>query len=147
MLKKKLFYLLPVLSAILVVGGSKAQAQVIGRLKAQIPSEFHAGGATLPAGNYTISVLGGIESHLIEIRSADNHSTALVQTMAVDFDSVPKTSELLFNQTGGDYYLAKIFDQDGSSGIEVEEPVYAKKYKASIATADQKQVAVVSNGY
>ncbi|MEI9979636.1 MAG: hypothetical protein WDN23_11680 [Edaphobacter sp.] len=146
MFKKKLIYLLPVLSAILVVGGSKAQAQVM-ELKAKIPFEFHAGAATLPAGNYTINVLGGLESRLIEIRSDDNHSAALLQTMDTDFSSVSKTPELLFNQTGGNYYLASIFDQDGNFVVGVKEAGYAKKYQASIAAPDMKQVAVVSQGF
>ncbi len=128
MLKKKLIYLLPVLSAILVVGGSKAQAQVVSGLKAKIPFEFHAGKTTLPAGNYTISVLGGLESNLIEIRSDDNnHSTALVQTMDNDFGTISKNSQLIFDHTGGNYYLARIFDEDGNSGVDVADPDSTKK--------------------
>jgi len=127
MLKKKLIYLLPVLSAILVVGGSKAQAQVISGLKAKIPFEFHAGRTTLPAGNYTITVLEGLESNLIEIRNDDNHSTALVQTMDNDFGSISKDSQLIFDHTGGNYYLARIFDEDGNSGVDVVDPGTTKK--------------------
>jgi hypothetical protein len=127
MLKKKLIYLLPVLSAILVVGGSKAQAQVISGLKAKVPFEFHAGKTTLPAGNYTISVVGGLESNLIEIRGDDNHIAALVQTMDVDSGTISKNSQLIFDHTGGNYYLAKIFDEDGNSGVDVIDPDSTKK--------------------
>jgi hypothetical protein len=120
MLKKKLIYLFPVLCAFLVVGVNKAQAQVVSGLKVKIPFEFHAGRTTLPAGNYTINVVG-VESNLIEIRSDDDtHSAALVQTMDVNAESALKTAELVFDHTGEDYYLMKIFDQDGdSSGVEV----------------------------
>jgi hypothetical protein len=127
MMMKKLIYLFPVLSAILVVGGNKAHAQVTGELKATIPFEFHAAGSILPAGNYTINVLRGPGSNLIEIRGDNNHATALLQTMDDDSVSLSKTSQLIFDHTGGDYYLAKIFDQDGNSGVEVIDPDYAKK--------------------
>jgi hypothetical protein len=126
MLKKKLIYLLPVLCAILVVGGSKAQAQVTSGLKVKIPFEFHAGRTTLPAGNYTVTVVG-IESNLIEIKSDDNHSSALVQTIDADPGGASKSSELLFDHTGEDYYLTRIFDQYGDSSVEVIDANYVKK--------------------
>jgi hypothetical protein len=126
MLKKKLIYLLPVLSAILVVGGSKAQAQVTDGLKVKIPFEFHAGKATLPAGDYTLHVIS-IESNLIEIESDDNHSAALVQTMDADPASTSKPSKLLFDQRGGDYYLTRIFDQGGDSSVEVLDADFVNK--------------------
>ncbi len=142
-MNKKLIYLSLVLSAILVVGGSKAHAQVINELKTKIPFEFHAGGVTLPAGNYTINVLGGIESNLIEIRGDDNHSSALVQTMDVDSGSISKTAELLFDRADGDYYLARIFNQGEDTGVAVVDPAYAKKYGESVPAVDSKSIPIV----
>lgn len=142
-MKKKLIYLFPVLIAILVVGVTKAQAQVIGELKAKIPFEFHAGGATLPPGNYTIEVLPNSEFNLMEIKSDDNHSVALFQTIGVQSSSLPKNSELLFDHTGGDYYLARIFDEDDKSGAAVLDAEYAKKYGAALPAVDFEHVAVV----
>jgi hypothetical protein len=145
MLRKKLIYLLPLLSAILVVGGSKAQAQVIGELKAKIPFEFHAGGATLPAGNYTIDVLGGPESNLLEIRNDNNRSAAaLIQTIAIDTMSLSNNAGLIFDRADGDYYLEKIFNQDESA--DVFDSDYAKKYKASLPEGDPKHIAMVYKG-
>ena len=140
---KKLLYLFPVLTAILAIGGSKAHAQVIGELKASIPFEFHAGGVTLPAGNYTISVPEGFESNVMEIRSADNHSSVLIETIDVQSGSLPKNSELLFDHTGDEYYLARIFDHDDKSGVAVIDPDYTKKYKGTLPPADQKHIALV----
>jgi len=148
MLKKKLIYLFPVLCAILFVGGSKAQAQVSGELRAKIPFEFHAGGATLPAGTYTINVVSGLVSNLLEIRSDDNGAAAaLLQTMDVDSTNISTTAQLLFDQKGGDYYLAEIFGHDGNYGVEVRDPDYTKKYKASLPAVDLKHVAMVYKGY
>lgn len=125
MLKKKLIYLLPVLSAILVVGGSKAQAQITEELKVKIPFEFHVGKTTLPPGDYTINVVN-VDSNLIEIRNDDGHSAILVQTMYAE-PSITKTSELLFDHAGEDYYLEKIFDRSGDSSVELLDTGYAKK--------------------
>jgi hypothetical protein len=143
MIKRKLIYLFAVLCAILVVGGSKAQAQVISELKAKIPFEFHAGGATLPAGNYTINVLGGIESNLVEIRSDDNHSSALLQTMDVESGNQSKPAELLFDHTDGAYYLARIFNQNEDAGVAVIDSSFSKKYGESVPPVDTNHVEAV----
>ncbi|MGD0446283.1 MAG: hypothetical protein ABSA39_20300 [Edaphobacter sp.] len=124
MLKKKLIYLLPVLSAILIVGGSKAQAQITDGLKVKIPFEFHVGKTTLPAGNYTINVVN-VESNLIQIRSDNGHSV-LVQTMDAE-PSISKTFELLFDHTGEDYYLERIYGEYGDSSVELIDAGYVKK--------------------
>src|SRR5258707_635758 len=115
-MKLKLIYLSLFLGAIFIVGGSKAQAQVLGELKANIPFEFHAGGATLPAGTYTIRVVDSLEDNLLEIRGADNHRAALLDTRDARSSILPKTSELVFNHTGSDYYLSRIFDQENQDG-------------------------------
>jgi hypothetical protein len=142
-MKKKLIYLFPVLVAIFVLGVSKAQAQVTGELKVTIPFQFHAGGATLPPGNYTIEVLPNSEFNLMEIKSDDSRSTALLQTIGVQSRSLPKNSELLFDHTGGDYYLARIFDEDDNSGVAVMDPEYTKKYGAALPAVDFEHIAVV----
>ncbi len=126
MLKKKLIYLLPVLGAILVVGGSKAHAQVPDGFKVKIPFEFHAGKTTLPAGNYTIHVVG-VGANLLEIKNDDGHSVAFVQTMDAAPVSASKTYELLFDHTGQDYYLDTIDGEYGNSSVELIDVGYVKK--------------------
>jgi hypothetical protein len=139
---KKLIYLFPVLIAILFVGGSKAQAEVIGELKASIPFEFHAGGTTLPAGSYTITVLEGSDNSALEIMSADRHHSALLETIDVHAKGLPKSTELLFNHTDGNYYLARIFNQEDKDGVAVLDSGYSKKFGTMIAPVDQHVAAV-----
>jgi hypothetical protein len=137
----KLIYLSLFLGAIFSIGGgSKAQAQIIGELKASIPFDFHAGGATLPAGKYTIHVLESPQENMLEIRSDDNHSSALIETRDAQSHILPKTSELLFNHTGNDYYLSRIFDQEDRDGAAVLDSGYSKKYGTSTAI-DQRHIA------
>src|SRR5258708_6848890 len=104
MLKKKLIYLFPVLGAILAIGGNKAQAQIVGEVRANIPFEFHAGNGMLPAGNYTLHVLNGADDSLIEIRNDDTRAAALLETRNARSKSLPQTAELLFDHTGNEYY-------------------------------------------
>jgi hypothetical protein len=125
-MKLKLIYLSLFLGAISIVGGSKAQAQVLGELKANIPFEFHAGGATLPAGTYTIRVVDSLEDNLLEIRGDDNHRAALIDTRDARSRTLPKTSELVFNHTGSDYYLTRIFDQENKDGAALWDSGYSK---------------------
>jgi hypothetical protein len=140
-MKLKLIYLSLFLGAIFIVGGSnKAQAQVIGQLKASIPFDFHAGAATLPAGNYSIRVLDGPEDNTLEIRGDDNHIGALIETRDARSPILPKTSELLFNHTGSDYYLARIFDQENKDGAAVLG--YSKKDGAFASSVDQKHITL-----
>jgi hypothetical protein len=137
----KLIYLSLFLGAISIAGGSKAQAQIIGDLKATIPFEFHAAGATLPAGSYIIHVLDGPGDNILEIRGDDNHAVALLNTRDARSPIVPNTSELLFNHAGNDYYLTRIFDQENNDGAAVINSGYSKKYRASAPIA-QKQVTI-----
>ena len=143
-MKLKLVYLSLFLGAIFFVGGgSKAQAQIVGNLKANIPFEFHAGAATLPAGDYTIRVLDGPEENTLEIRGDDNHIGALIQTRDAHSPILPKTSELIFNHTGDDYYLARIFDQENKDGAAILGTGYSKKYGAFAPPVDQKHVTAI----
>jgi hypothetical protein len=137
----KLIYLSLFLGAISIVGGSKAQAQIIGDLRATIPFEFHAAGATLPAGSYIIHVVDGPEDNILEIRGDDNHTVVLLNTRDARSPILPNMSELLFNHAGNDYYLTRIFDQASKDGAAVMDSGYSKKYGAS-APIDQKQVAI-----
>jgi hypothetical protein len=142
----KLIYLSLFLGAIFSIGGgNKAQAQVIGDLKATIPFDFHAGGANLPAGTYTIHVLDGAQDNTLEIRGVDNHTAALLETRDAQSRILPKTSELVFNHTGSDYYLARIFDQENKDGDAVLNTGYSKKYGAFAPPVDQRHIAAVYN--
>jgi hypothetical protein len=140
-MKLKLIYFSLFLGAISIVGGSKAQAQVIGDLKATIPFDFHAAGATLPAGSYTIRVLDGSEDNILEIRGDDNHDVALLATRSARSAVLPKTSELVFNHSGSDYYLTRIFDQEDKDGAAILDSGYSKKY-GTAAPADQTNVSI-----
>jgi hypothetical protein len=138
-MKQKLFYLFVLLSAILIAGGGKAQAQVSQNVDATIPFQFHAGGADFPAGAYTIRSLNSADDSLMEIRSADGQKSALFETEQSDITAAMKDNELIFDHVGDNYFLSKIVDADAGTGAEVFDPDYSGKRQPA-ATTGQKHV-------
>ena len=93
----------------LAVAAVSAEAQVSGaqRLRARIPFAFNVGNKSLPAGDYTISVLNpASDRKVLQIRSADGRSSAFVNTNAVNVRT-PEQAKLVFNRYGDRYYFAK----------------------------------------
>lgn len=105
---------------------SKAHAQVIGDLEVNIPFQFHAGDAKLPAGKYFIHVLDNSDLKLMEIASADGSASALFGVHNAEANSAPAKSELIFNKYGNRYFLAKLFQEGNPDGSTVDESRYEK---------------------
>ena len=137
---KKLLYLSMLLGAILIVGGSKAQAQFSGTVNATIPFQFHAGGMEFPAGAYTIRSISENADTLMEIRTADGHKAALFTAEQASANLLEKKPELTFNQVGNDYVLSKIDDPSDDSAVEVLNPASVGKQQAANGATRQKHI-------
>jgi hypothetical protein len=124
-------YQLPLLFLALVLAltvcASKGKAQIVGDLEVNIPFQFHAGNAKLPAGQYRIHVLDGSDLTVMEISSADGSTSALFQVQDAEANSTPAKSELIFNKYGSSYFLAKSFDEGNPSGSRILESRYEKR--------------------
>ena len=121
--------LLPLFIALvlaLTIGASKTKAQVIDDLEVNIPFQFHAGDAKLPAGEYRIHVLDNSDLALMEIVSADGSTSALFQVRESDANSAPAKNELIFNKYGNRYFLAELFEEGNATGSQVAESRYEK---------------------
>ena len=120
-------YFLPLFIALafaLAIYPSKAQAQIVGDLDVNIPFQFHAGNAKLPAGEYRIHMLDDSDLALMEISSADGSTSAIFQVREADTKSTPEKSELIFNKYGDRYFLAELFEEGSSTGSQVVESRY-----------------------
>lgn len=106
---------------------AKAHAQIVGDLEVNIPFQFHAGNAKLPAGNYRIHVLDDSDLTVMEIISMDGSTSALFQVQQAEANTDPAKSELIFNKYGNRYFLAKLFDAGNRDGSEVVKSTYEKK--------------------
>ena len=140
--------LLPLFIAVvfaLTIYPTKAHAQIIGDLEANIPFQFHAGDTKLPAGKYVIHVLDNSDLTVMEISSADGSTSALFEVRDAQAKSAPAKSELVFNKYGNRYFLAKLFDESNPNGSTVEESRYEKKV-GQAATEAQAHVPAHHKG-
>ena len=126
--------LIAVLFALMVYPG-KASAQIIGNLEVNIPFQFHAGNAKLPAGKYLIRMLDNSDLTIMEISSLDGSTSALFQVQDAEANSTPAKSELIFNKYGNRYFLAKLFDEGNANGSEVSKSSYEKRISQATAEA------------
>jgi hypothetical protein len=131
-------HLVPLLIAFafaITVFPTRAHAQIIGELEANIPFQFHAGDAKLPAGTYIIRVLGTYDLSLMEISSVDGSASALFTVRDAEANSAPAKNELIFNKYGNRYFLAKMFDEGNPNGSKVDESRYEKTVSQATAEA------------
>jgi len=129
----------------LTIYPAKAHAQIIGNLEVNIPFQFHAGNAKLPAGKYIIHMLDNSDLTVMEISSADGSLSALFEVQDAEANSTPAKTELIFNKYGNRYFLAKVFDEGNPSGSEVHKSTYEKKIGQASAEA-QTHVAANHRG-
>jgi hypothetical protein len=130
--------LLPLFIALvfaLTIYPTKAHAQIVGDLEANIPFQFHAGNTKLPPGKYVIHVLDNTDLTFMEISSADGSTSALFEVRDAEANSAPAKSELIFNKYGNRYFLAKLFDEGNPSGSTVDESRYEKRISQATTEA------------
>jgi hypothetical protein len=123
----------------------KAQAQIIGSLEADIPFQFHVGGAKLPAGKYIIHVLDNSDLTLMEISSADGSTSALFQVRDAQAKSTPGKNELIFDKYGNRYFLERLFDESNPLGSAVVKSGYEQRV-AEAAAEGQEHVPAHHRG-
>lgn len=116
---------------------NQAHAQLIGSMEADIPFQFHAGDAKLPAGKYVIRMLDDSDLTLMEISKPDGSVSALFQVHAAVANSSPRKSELIFNKYGNKYFLEKLFDEGEADGSQVVESNYEKRVGQAAAEAQE----------
>jgi hypothetical protein len=121
---------------------SKAQAQIVGEIEANIPFQFHAGNVKLPAGRYFIHVLDNTDLTVMEITSADGSTSALFDVQGTQATSSPAKSELIFDKYGNRYFLAKLFDEGNPSGSQVVESRYEKRISQASAEGQEHVAAL-----
>jgi hypothetical protein len=136
-----LLALFTVLAFGLTMYPSKAQAQIVGDLEVNIPFQFHAGNAKLPAGDYRIHVMEDSNLTIMEISSADGSTSTLFQVHDTDANSTPTKNELIFNKYGNRYFLAKLFQEGSSSGSQVLESRYEERISHDETVEGQEHVA------
>jgi len=145
-MKQRVLCLLGFIGVVLGMSTISAQGQIIGQLEADIPFTFHAGGAKLPPGKYTIHVLDNSNLSLMEIQSADGRTAALFEVREAQDSTSPKKTVLVFNHYGSRYFLSKLFDEGEKDGSAVVESGYSKQYASGGASDEEKDVPASHRG-
>ena len=133
----QLFAFFIVLVCALTIHPAKARAQVIGELKVNIPFQFNAGSANLPAGEYVVRMMDNSNLKIMEISSADGATSALFQVQDTTTKSAPRTGELIFNRYGDLYFLSRVFDQGNPDGSELPKSQYEKRVSQESTEAQE----------
>src|SRR4029077_20056316 len=116
---------------------AKAHAQIIGEHRVDIPFQFYAGNAKLPAGEYVLRMLDNSNLRIMEIRAADGSTSALFGVEDAQVNSAPAKSELIFNKYGNRYFLAEMFDEGNPDGSRVPESSLEKIVSKEAVKAQQ----------
>ncbi|MGE0104738.1 MAG: hypothetical protein AB7H86_18210 [Blastocatellales bacterium] len=117
------------------IGTIRANAQVMDPIDADIPFQFHAGNAKLPAGKYMVRMLDGADQTVMEIASIDGHHSSVFQIRNTIANVEPKKTELIFNRYGDQYFLSQIFEEGYKTGNELLESHYERLAKKNGAKA------------
>jgi hypothetical protein len=136
-LRRHLLWLSIALIFVVATYPGKANAQIVGELQANIPFQFQAGNAKLPAGTYRIRMMEDSDLTLMEISTLDGSRSALFQVQESDANSTPSKSELIFNKYGDNYFLSELFDQGEPSGSKVMESGDEKKISQGVEAAQE----------
>jgi hypothetical protein len=112
----KTSYFTAVLTLTCLLGlGISAHAQDAGGVVVNIPFEFVAGDATLPAGEYRVNRVNTGANQELEIRGYNNGGTFL---LAMFSDGVAgRQSKLIFEHVGGEYFLTKVETPEGVNSL------------------------------
>jgi hypothetical protein len=103
------------LGLVLAVGSAVAQTSVT--LTAEVPFEFHAGKAALPAGEYTLQ--RGLASNALLIARSDRTAHAVVLTNGAEKNTAPGESKLVFHKYGDRYFLAQVWTAGMTRGYDL----------------------------
>ena len=119
-----------VLGIFVVLAVGMAHAQIGGDvLKVKIPFNFSVGTQNFPAGEYSLKPL---LPHTMLLRNQSGQVQTNIATNSVESSEVQRSVKLVFNEYGGQYFLAQIWKAGDSTGQELikwpEEVEMAKKY-------------------
>ena len=134
----------------IIAASVSANAQSLNyRLTANIPFDFSVAGHKLPAGKYWINrAQQGDGDTVIQIRSTDGHSSITRLTIPVSGSKPSKTSSLVFNRYGNEYFLSEIWPMGAVTGRELPktraERDLARKAQDNVAAVNAPDVKTIT---
>jgi len=129
---KKIVLTLVAAAGISIAGVAPARAEE--KVIAQVPFDFVVGSLTMPAGRYIVTETD--DPALVSIANENGHDFTFVLTIADGNNERVSEPELVFDQFGGQRFLARIVTGD-SEGREIP-------LKAGLTAEKVHRVAAVS---
>jgi hypothetical protein len=112
------------------------QAENVPFVKVSIPFNFTVNDQTLPAGNYTISGSVVYAQSFIWLQSWDGKHKAVVSFHLISALDRSARTRLIFQHSGGEYFLSQLWTQGSDSGREVQLSKRAKELARNGSSGD-----------
>ena len=142
----KRFFYIPVAVVVLLTAlaaGAQGQTSSAQRLVARIPFSFAVGKKTLPAGQYTVTVVNpSSDRKVLQIRSLDGRANAVIQTNGV-IGNVTENAKLVFERYEDHYYFAQAQLAGDNTSLAA---VRSKAEKNALASYKKKTLVVIAAG-
>ena len=123
-----------------------AEAQGSQQLRARIPFAFNVGQTSLPAGEYTITVLNpNSDRKVLQIRCADGKLSALIQTGELNTNAIEQ-AKLVFNRYGDRYFFAQAQMAGESTTLAAVKSNAERKEERAIASKGGKKTTTIAAG-
>ncbi len=138
---KCLFFALFLLMTLAVIS-VPAYAQIERELDCNIPFAFAASNTTLPAGTYVVVVPDPSEPLILELQSADGKTGVLLEAISAKPQTLPKTSELVFDRIGKREFLREMWIQDMPYGYQLMKSRAEAKLEKQAPKVESHRITV-----
>ena len=120
-------------------------AQTAPALRVSVPFEFTINSTIMPAGQYSIGD-GGLQGvRLLSMRSSDSQHSVLFMVSTVVLGATPDQSTLVFDRSGGRYFLRNISWAAFDSGAEVPVSKIEKELAKTASMRRPERVVLVAS--
>lgn len=138
--KKTLVPLFAMLAVLLMVVAADAQSLNGNMMKAKVPFSFMVNQKEMPAGDYTVKLVGSGPRYLVISDERGNLTTALPNGVLAS--RVSKKATLVFHRYGDRYFLSQVWGQGQDLGHELPQ---SKREKEILAQSQRKDEVVVAS--
>jgi len=137
---KGFFKLFAVASLSAVAFGHTANAQETSAVKVDVPFDFIAENASLPAGSYIISVV--LPENLVRIQGTDGRNSATVRFIPGFTLNSRTNAKAVFQRFGDEYFLTQVWGR-GTTHTELFAGKRAQELAKEFTQDTQSQTATV----
>jgi hypothetical protein len=144
---KNLSKLFLALCLLTVSGGIVANAQIESdiTIEVSVPFTFVVENTTLPAGKYVIKAIDDLNPSVLELRSANGHTSVLFETdAALTQDGQPATkTELVFDKVGDKSFLSQVWLAGSGSGSQLARSRMEKRLEGGDRHSERHSIAAI----